>query len=126
MSQRFRAFLYPIGRKIRKAELPGFEGAPLDLVARLIFTGFGRGVLVTRASSIAFNMLMAIMPASIFLFTLIPFIPGQNFQSDLIRIFESFLPANVYGVLETTIVDVITNRSGTLLIVMFFATVVFS
>lgn len=126
MSQRFRSFLYPLGRRIRKAELPGFEGAPLDLVTRLIFTGFGRGGLVTRASSIAFNMLMAIMPASIFLFTLIPFIPGENFQSDLIRIFESFLPENVYGVLETTIVDVITNRSGTLLIVMFFATVVFS
>jgi len=126
MGQHFKARLYSTSRKIRKAELPGFEGAPLDMVSRIIFNGFGRGGLVTRASSIAFNMLMALLPASIFVFALIPFIPGPNFQADLIKIFENFLPSNLYTVLETTIVDVITNRSGTLLIFMFFATIVFS
>jgi membrane protein len=35
-------------------------------VFRFIVKGFGKGVLVTRASSIAFNMLMAFLPASIF------------------------------------------------------------
>ena len=126
MGQHFKARLYSTSRSIRKAELPGFEGAPLDMVSRIIFNGFGRGGLVTRASSIAFNMLMALLPASIFVFALIPFIPGPNFQTDLIKIFENFLPSNLYKVLETTIVDVITNRSGTLLIFMFFATIVFS
>ncbi|HCM60137.1 MAG TPA: hypothetical protein DIS74_07160, partial [Bacteroidales bacterium] len=53
---------------IRNAVLPGFDGAPLEMVARLIVKGlFGRGVLVTRASAIAFNMLMAMLPATIFL-----------------------------------------------------------
>lgn len=112
---------------IRNAVLPGFDGAPLELVARLIAKGlFGRGVLVTRASSIAFNMLMAFLPATIFLFTLIPFIPIPNFQAELVDLFESMLPENVYNYFETTIVDVITNKSGTLLVVMFFATVTFS
>jgi uncharacterized BrkB/YihY/UPF0761 family membrane protein len=46
--------------------LPGFEGVPLSNVFRFIVKGFGKGVLVTRASSIAFNMLMAFLPASIF------------------------------------------------------------
>lgn len=114
-------------KKIRNAVLPGFDGAPLELVARLIAKGlFGRGVLVTRASSIAFNMLMAFLPATIFLFTLIPFIPIPNFQAELIDLFESMIPENAYKYVETTIVDVITNRSGTLLVVMFFATVTFS
>ena len=114
-------------KKIRNAKLPGFDGAPLELVARLIAKGlFGRGVLVTRASSIAFNMLMAFLPATIFLFTLIPFIPIPNFQAELIDLFESMIPENAYKYVETTIVDVITNRSGTLLVVMFFATVTFS
>ncbi|MDZ7634212.1 MAG: hypothetical protein U5L72_07125 [Bacteroidales bacterium] len=50
---------------IRNARLPGFDGAPLELVTRLIVKGlFGRGVLVTRASSIAFNMLMAPAPCN--------------------------------------------------------------
>jgi len=112
---------------IRNAVLPGFDGAPLALVAKLIVKGlFGRGVLVTRASSIAFNMLIALLPATIFLFTLIPFIPIPNFQTELVHLFENFLPVTAYTFMETTIVDVITNRSGTLLIVMFFATIIFS
>lgn len=112
---------------IRKAVLPGFDGAPLELVAKLIVKGlFGRGVLVTRASSIAFNMLMALLPATIFLFTLIPFVPIPNFQSELVKLFENFLPVSAYNLFETTIIDVITKRSGTLLVVMFLATIIFS
>ncbi len=106
---------------------PGFDGAPLEMVARMIAKGlFGRGVLVTRASSIAFNMMMAFLPATIFIFTLIPFIPIPNFQAELVNLFQNMLPENAYGFFETTIVDVITNRSGTLLVVMFLATVIFS
>jgi membrane protein len=122
-----REILISKTKKIRNAVLPGFDGAPLELVARLIAKGlFGRGVLVTRASSIAFNLLMAFLPATIFLFTLIPFIPIPNFQAELVDLFESMIPENAYKYLETTIVDVITNKSGTLLVIMFFATVTFS
>lgn len=122
-----KEYLLTKARGITKAVLPGFDGAPLDMVVRLVARGlFGRGVMVTRASSIAFNMLMAILPASIFLFTLIPFIPIQNFQTELVKLFENILPENAYGFLETTIVDVITNRSGTLLVFMFLATIIFS
>lgn len=122
-----REFVISKARAIKKAELPGFDGAPLDLVAKLIIKGlFGRGVLVTRASSIAFNLLMAFLPASIFLFTLIPFIPIPNFQTELVRLFENIMPVNAYSFLEATIVDVITNRSGTLLLLMLFATIIFS
>ncbi len=81
---------------------------------------------MTRASSIAFNMLMALLPATIFLFTLIPFIPIPNFQTELVRLFENIFPEAAYSLLETTIVDVITNRSGTLLVLMFLATIIFS
>ncbi|MCI0522739.1 MAG: YihY/virulence factor BrkB family protein [Bacteroidales bacterium] len=122
-----RDFIISKTRVIKKAELPGFDGAPLDLVVKLIIKGlFGRGVLVTRASSIAFNLLMAFLPASIFLFTLIPFIPIPNFQTELVRLFENMMPVNAYSFLEATIVDVITNRSGTLLVLMFLATIIFS
>jgi membrane protein len=112
---------------IKDIVLPGFDGVPLSTVGKLIVKGlFARGVLVTRASSIAFNMLMALLPATIFFFTVIPFVPIPNFQEELIRMFENMLPANVYNYLENSIVDVITNRSGALLVVTFFATIIFS
>jgi len=112
--------------KAKNLVLPGFDGVPISHVAAFVIKGFTKGVLVTRASSIAFNLLIALLPASIFLFTLIPFIPLPNFQEEIIRLFESFLPADAYGFLESTIVDVVTNKSGGLLLIMFIATVVFS
>ena len=112
--------------RLRQLVLPGFGGVPLASVFKFVIKGFGKGVLVTRASSIAFNLLMALLPALIFLFTLIPFVPIPNFQEELIKLFESIIPAEAYSVLETTIVDVITRRSGGLLLIMFVATVIFS
>ncbi len=112
--------------KIRRLVLPGFDGIPIGDVIRFVIKGFRKGVLVTRASSIAFNLLMALLPASIFIFTLIPFIPIPNFQEELINLFENILPLTAFNFLETTIVDTVTNKSGALLLVMFLATVIFS
>lgn len=115
-----------IKEKASNLVLPGFDGVPISHVATFVVKGFQKGVLVTRASSIAFNLLMALLPASIFLFTLIPFIPIPNFQSELIRLFENILPSNAFSFMETTIIDIVTNKSGGLLIIMFFATLIFS
>lgn len=112
--------------RIQKIVLPGFEGVPLSNVARFIINGFSKGTLVTRASSIAFNMLMAFLPASIFLFTLIPFIPIPNLKQELIKLFENITPTEAYSFVQATIIDAITRKSGGFLIFMFIATVVFS
>jgi membrane protein len=117
---------FRVSERIKKIVLPGFDGIPMVDVLKFVVKGFRKGVLVTRASSIAFNLLMAILPATIFLFTLIPFIPIPNFQQELIKLFESILPVNAYNLVENTIIDIITNKSGSLLLVMFFATIIFS
>ncbi len=111
---------------INKLVLPGFDGLPIRQVITFVLKGFRKGVLVTRASSIAFNLLMALLPASIFLFTLIPFIPIHNFQKELLRLFENILPSNAFNFLQTTIIDIVTRKSRGLLIIMFAATVLFS
>jgi membrane protein len=112
--------------RLKQLVLPGFDGVPITQVISFIIRGFRKGVLVTRASSIAFNLLIALLPASIFLFTLIPFIPIPNFQEELIRLFENILPANAFKFLETSIIEVVTHKSGGLLLFMFLATMVFS
>lgn len=112
--------------KLGRLVLPGFDGVPINHVINFVIKGFRKGVLVTRASSIAFNLLMALLPASIFLFTLIPFIPIPNFQEELLKLFESILPMNAFNFMETTIIDIVTNKSGGLLLFMFLATIIFS
>lgn len=116
----------PLNSSIKKLVLPGFQGVPMADVARFIIKGFKKGVLVTRASSIAFNFLLALLPALIFLFTLIPFVPIPNFQDEMIRLFEYLMPESAFSFLETTIVDVVTRKSGSLMLFMFLATVIFS
>ena len=67
-----------IVRKSKATMLPGFRGIPLFDVIKF-FIGQVRKVGMTeRASSIAFNFVMAIPPAIIFLFTLIPYMPISN------------------------------------------------
>jgi membrane protein len=112
--------------KIKKLVLPGFDGVSISHVITFVIKGFRKGVLVTRASSIAFNLLMALLPASIFLFTLIPFIPIPNFQEELLKLFENFLPSNAFNFLETSIIDIVTHKSGGLLLLMLIATIIFS
>ena len=112
--------------RLSKLVLPGFDGIPIGHVFRFVIKGFRRGVLVTRASSIAFNLLMALLPATLFLFTLIPFIPIPNFQKELIELFENMLPINAFNFLESTIIDIVTNKSGVWLLTMFIATIIFS
>jgi membrane protein len=114
------------GKKFSDLVLPGFEGIPISHVIRFVIRGFSKGVLVTRASSIAFNLLMALLPATIFLFTLIPFIPIPNFQKELIELFKSILPVDAFNFLESTIIEVITKKSGGLLLFMLIATIFFS
>lgn len=111
---------------MRRLTLPGFEKIPLIDVVRFFVKGFQKGTLVTRASAIAFNLLLALLPSTIFLFTLIPFIPVEDFQAELVLLFESIMPENAFSFLENTIVDVITRKSGTLLLFMFLATLLFS
>ncbi len=68
-----------------------------------------------RASAIAFNFILAIFPAIIFVFTLIPYIPIENFQQQLMILLQSVLPHNAFLAIRETIEDIITRPRGGLL-----------
>jgi len=110
----------------KKISLPGFEGIPIYDVIAFFFKGLLNGALTTRASSIAFHFCLALLPAIIYLFTLIPYIPLDNFQEALLSLIEDILPSNVYDLLDNTINDMFIKRRGLqyfgLLIALFFAT----
>jgi len=117
---------YRFIKKVKRISLPGFEHIPIYYVISYFFHGFKRGSMDTRGSAIAFSLLFAILPTTIFLFSLIPFIPIQNFQTGLLELFQQILPENAYNFLETSLISVITEKSSGLLIIMFFVTLSFS
>lgn len=128
--KRFNRIIKDLGyryiQKVKKISFPGFEQIPIYYVISYFFRGFKRGSMDARGSAIAFSLLFAILPTTIFLFTLIPFIPIQNFQTELLELFQQILPGNAYNFLETSLIAVITEKSGGLLIIMFFVTLAFS
>ena len=82
--------------------LPGFSPLPLYTVAVFFFQEIQKDSLVNKASSLAYNFMMAIFPSIIFIFTLIPYIPIKNFQNQLMSIISLLLPENAYLAFEST------------------------
>lgn len=120
-------FITAIIERTKRIVLPGFEGVPLYDVAIFFYNGLRKGDLNTRAAALAFNFFLAIFPAIIFFFTLIPYIPIYNFQDSLSNLLKEFIPIQTYAAVEDTLFDIIKRPRGGLLslgflLAMFFAT----
>jgi membrane protein len=116
-----------IVRIAQRTVLPGFEGLNLYDVSSFLLKGIQNGTLTTRASAIAYNFFLAIFPAIIVLFTMIPFIPIENFQQVLMTMLEDLMPANVYSSIESSIQEIVMRKRNDLLsfgflLSLFFAT----
>jgi len=74
--------------------------------------------IVTRANGVAFNFTLAIFPAIIFIFTLIPYIQIEelpDLNQQIMSFLEDWMPASMFDVASSTIEDIISNRRGGLL-----------
>jgi len=104
-----------IKKKLDKIVLPGFEGLSLLQVGSFFIEGFKKGALTTRAYSLAFRFFLALFPALLFLFSIIPYIPIDNFNNELMLLLEVGLPSDAYSLLSSTINDLISKPRGGLL-----------
>jgi membrane protein len=115
-----------IAERAKKVSLPFFEGVPLYDVALFFWRSIVDGSITTRASAIAFSFFIAFFPFIIFLFTLIPYIPIDNFQSELLILIQDIVPDGTYPAIESTVEDIITQPRGDLLSIGFFIALIFS
>jgi membrane protein len=106
---------------------PGFRPLSLYTVAVFFFGEIKQGTLANKASSLAYNFMLALFPATIFLFTLIPYIPIRHFQDNLLTILAQILPNDAYIALKSTIIEIVKTQNAKLfsfgfLTALFFAT----
>lgn len=107
--------------------LPGFSPLPIYTVASFFFKEIGKDSLVNKASSLAYNFMLAIFPAIIFLFTLIPFIPKKiGFQDQLMKLIVLVLPADAYQAFSDTLDEIVNKQNRGLLSVGFFLSLFFA
>ncbi len=115
-----------IVERSKHTSLLGFEGLPIYTVLDFFFKEMQKEHLNTKSTSLAFSFFLAIFPATIFLFTLIPYIPVNNFQDQLLNILAQVLPATAFEAVQTTLTDIIKNQNGGLLTFGFIAALFFS
>ena len=119
-------------RKSMHWYLPGFEGVPLYDVIKFFYRQVKTVGLTERTSAVAYNFIMAIPPAFLFLFTLIPHLPffkTRDVHRQVTLLIKDMIPADAYNKNIISFIDS-TFFSGTqvygllsfgLLLSLFFA-----
>ncbi|MEA5109844.1 hypothetical protein SDC9_28155 [bioreactor metagenome] len=110
----------------KRLVLPGFDGIPLYYVAEFFVKGIQKGAITNRAAALSFNFFLAIFPAILFFFSLIPYIPIADFQDSLLDLLEEFIPEQVWATVEDTIFDIVKRPQGGVLSIGFLMAMYFS
>src|SRR4028118_745410 len=114
--------------KSKQLTLPGFRKMPVYDVAVFFINQIKKEGLSDRASSIAFNFLMAIPAATIFLCTLIPYMPvSEQITAQLLVLANDFTPdVRTFLAVENFLKDFLNTPRGGLLSLGFFLAVIYS
>lgn len=106
---------------------PRFSGLTLYDIGYFFLVETQKSAITTRASAVAFTLFLALFPAVIFIFSLIPFLPIANLHQQLLIELHALLPQTAYQAAVETITDLVkTQRNGLLsfgfLVTLYFAT----
>ena len=108
--------------------IPGFSGFSLYEIWEPFMTQLGRTNLFERAAAISYNVVMAIPPKLIFLFTLIPYLPiSKLFIQQLFALIRDVIPGRENNQVIISFLDDFINRprndllSFGLLLALFFS-----
>ena len=95
-----------------------YDNLSLYTLLKIFLFNISEDEIMDRANGVAYNFILAIFPAIIFLFTLIPFIshyfPTIN-DKTIMAFLADVTPANMYAAASSTIVDIISIHRGGLL-----------
>lgn len=108
--------------KAKTTTLPGLQGVSIYTVVKFFIDEIRKGELVIQAKAIAFTFFLSLFPYVITMFTLIPYIPIEGLQVLILKALQQFMPAEVYSLLDRTILEIVGKKKGGLLSVGLFLT----
>jgi membrane protein len=117
--KRYAAWLFKVRHFLERFHPYGFGGLNLWEISSFLIIAFSDVRTTMRSASISFRIFLAFFPAIITLFTLIPFIPINNFQEDVFLGIKSILPGDTFQFIEGTLYDLINKKQSTLLSIGF-------
>ena len=93
-----------IRKFFKRISFPGFEGMSVYEAFKFVLEAFTRSDITTKSAAISFKLFIALFPAVILLLTLIPYIPIENFQQNLLESIAAIMPENVETIIFKTII----------------------
>ncbi|MEA3287145.1 MAG: YihY/virulence factor BrkB family protein [Candidatus Marinimicrobia bacterium] len=105
-------WLLPYINLAKRVSFPGFDRVPVFNVGLFFYRGLRDGAIITRAEAVAFNLILALFPTIIFIFTLIPLLPLDNFQTEILLLIQSLVPVSTYSVIQQIIEDILIIKHG--------------
>jgi membrane protein len=123
----YAGLLEKLLQQAKRVQPVGFSGLTLYDLAYFLMVDTKKNALTTRASAVAFTFFLALFPAIIFFFSLIPLLPVANLHQQLLKEMQTLLPENAYQAAVMTINDLmITQHNGLLsfgfLVTLYLAT----
>ena len=130
----FGEFIYqlPLVRSVirfsKRFRPPGFEGVTLYEVTSFFIRQIEQGSLNQRAAAISFNFIMALPPACIFLFSLVPLFPiADQFYNEVNSFVRDLTPnAATRAIVEDFLNDFFKRPKNSLLSIGFLTSLYFS
>jgi membrane protein len=89
---------------------------------KLFIHNLNQDEIMDRANGVAYNFILAIFPAIIFLFTLVPYVSlffPEITTGTIMHFLSDSMPPSIYGEASDTILDIVRNHRGGLLTVGF-------
>jgi membrane protein len=106
-----------------------YENISLYKILRLFLKNLTDDEILDRANGVAYNFLLAIFPAIIFLFTLIPYVSKffpEVTNESIVEFLGQQMPPSMFEVVSSTVLDIVNNQRGGLLSLGFVFSVYLS
>lgn len=100
---------------LKRIKLGTHYQVPLYDVLVFFIKEIRKSDLTMRASAITFSFFLALFPGTLFIFTLIPYIPIENLDMIILTFFKEVMPDSAYEAVQTTIFDIVNKQQSGLL-----------
>jgi membrane protein len=114
---------------MKKIHFRKYENVSLYKIFKTFVKNLTEDEILDRANGVSYNFILAIFPAIIFLFTLIPYVsvffPEINKES-IMQFLGAQLPPSMVDVVSSTVLDIVNNQRGGLLSLGFLFSIYLS
>lgn len=108
MKKRLEKILSQISERLKSVYL--FKTTvSLNIFLKILYKKLINFDLDQRAAAVSYSFMLAVFPATIFLFTLIPYIPINNLESLIMDFLKNVMPAGLFSNISTTIMEIISR-----------------